>query len=105
MRGRAAIIGAAALIPLLGGCVGTVKSVVTAPFKAVGQAADWATTSQDEKDRARGRALREREERLGKLARDRDKAREKCTESGRLEQCQRAEVLDHEIEALLNAPI
>ena len=41
--------------PALAGCVSTVKSVVTAPVKAVGQVADWSTTSQDEADRqARG---------------------------------------------------
>ncbi len=61
---------------LLGGCVGAVKSVVTAPVKAVGQVADWSTTSQDEADRNRGRAMREREERLGKLSRQHDKAAE-----------------------------
>lgn len=45
----------------LGGCVSAVRSVVTAPFKAVGQAADWATTSQDEADRDRGRKIRRAE--------------------------------------------
>lgn len=89
--------------PLLTGCVGAVKSVVTAPVKAVGQVADWSTTSQDEADRNRGRALREREERLGKLSRQRDKAAEKCR-SGSEEQCERAEVLEHEIEAVMAEP-
>jgi uncharacterized protein YceK len=102
MRASLVIILAAPL--LLSGCVGTVKSIVTAPVKAVGQAADWATTSQDEKDRARGRALREREERLGKLSRQRDKAAAKCDDGSR-DQCQRAEVLDQEIEAELSAPM
>lgn len=94
---------AALAAPLLAGCVSTVKSVVTAPVKAVGQVADWSTTSQDEADRNRGRALREREEKLGKLSRQRDKAAEKCR-SGSAEQCQRAEVLDHEIEAVMAQP-
>lgn len=89
--------------PMLAGCVGAVKSVVTAPVKAVGQVADWSTTSQDEADRNRGRALREREERLGKLSHQRDKAAEKCR-SGSGEQCERAEVLDHEIEAVMAEP-
>lgn len=83
---------------LLSGCVGTVKSVVTAPVKAVGQVADWTTTSQDESDRNRGRELRKREERVGKLSRERDKAAKKCR-GGDARQCQRAEVLEHEIEA------
>lgn len=48
---------------LLGGCVSTAKTVVSAPFKVVGQGVDWATTSQDEADRNRGRELRKQEER------------------------------------------
>jgi uncharacterized protein YceK len=91
-------------LPLLGGCVSAVKTVVTAPVKAVGQVADWSTTSQDEADRNRGRAMREREETLGKLSRQRDKAAEKCRD-GREDQCQRAEVLEHEIEAVMAQPI
>lgn len=89
--------------PLLTGCISTVKSVVTAPVKAVGQVADWTTTSQDESDRNLGRELRKREERLGRLSRERDKAAQKCR-NGAEEQCQRAEVLEHEIEAEMAAP-
>lgn len=89
----------APLVPLLlSGCVSTVASVVTAPVKVVGKAADWATTSQDEADRNRGRELRKREEQLGKLARQRDKAQKKC-DHGDVQQCARVEVLEHEIEA------
>jgi hypothetical protein len=57
----------------LAGCVSTAKTVVTAPFKVVGQAADWATTSQDEADRNRGRELREQEEREAKQRRRAEK--------------------------------
>ena len=89
--------------PLLAGCVSAVKTVVTAPVKAVGQVADWSTTSQDEADRNRGREMRKSEERVGKLSRQRDKAAEKCRD-GNAEQCQRAEVLEHEIEAEMAAP-
>lgn len=76
------------LIPfaLLAGCVSTVKSVVTAPVKIVGQAADWATTSQDEADRNRGREIRRAEERARKECRREVKdelAREDCVR-GRL---------------------
>jgi hypothetical protein len=39
---------------------GCVTKVVTAPIKAVSKATDWATTSGDEADRARGRALRKK---------------------------------------------
>ncbi|MBA3941724.1 MAG: hypothetical protein C0520_10980 [Sphingopyxis sp.] len=98
-----AVIIAFLAAPLLAGCVSAVKTVVTAPVKAVGQVADWSTTSQDEADRNRGRELRKREERIGKLSRQRDKAAEKCRD-GNEEQCQRAEVLEHEIEAEMNAP-
>jgi hypothetical protein len=90
--------------PLLAGCVSAVKTVVTAPVKAVGQVADWSTTSQEEADRNRGRALRQREERVGKLTRQRDKAAQKCRD-GRQDQCQRAEVLSHEIEAVMAEPM
>ncbi|WP_137753983.1 hypothetical protein [Sphingopyxis sp. L1A2A] len=98
-----AIIIALTALPLLTGCISAVKTVVTAPVKAVGQVADWTTTSQDESDRNRGREMRQREEQLGKLSRQRDKAAEKCRD-GNEEQCQRAEVLEHEIEALMAAP-
>lgn len=96
-------IAALSAAMMLSGCVGAVKSVVTAPVKAVGQVADWTTTSQDEADRNRGRELRKREEQLGKLKRERDKAAEKCRR-GDQNQCQRAEVLDHEIEAMVANP-
>ncbi|NNC73390.1 MAG: hypothetical protein HKN78_11025 [Sphingomonadaceae bacterium] len=56
---------------MLSGCIArTAASVVTAPFKVVGQAADWATTSQDEADRNRGREIRAEEERIGREYRE-----------------------------------
>jgi hypothetical protein len=62
---------AAALIPLLtGGCVRTVAAVATAPFKAAGQVVDWSTTSQDEADRNFGREMRKKEAREGRERRD-----------------------------------
>ncbi len=66
---------------LLGGCINTVGSVVTAPFKVAGKAADWATTSQSEADRNRGRAIRKAEERARKDCKrqvDGELAREDC---------------------------
>jgi hypothetical protein len=71
------------ILPLLAttGCVSTAKSIVTAPFKVVGQAADWATTSQAEADRNRGRALRRAEEQARKECKrevEGDIAREDC---------------------------
>ncbi len=50
-----ALMAAPAALLLLPGCV---AKVVTAPIKATSKAADWATTSTDEADRARGRELR-----------------------------------------------
>lgn len=58
---RPVAIAAAALS--LAGCVSTAKTVVTAPFKVVGKGVDWATTSQEEADRNRGREMRKQEER------------------------------------------
>ncbi|MEO1169609.1 MAG: hypothetical protein AAFW97_12945 [Pseudomonadota bacterium] len=56
---------------MLSGCiVRTAADVVTAPVRAVGQVADWTTTSQDEADRNRGREIREEEERLGREYRE-----------------------------------
>jgi len=57
---------------LLTGCVRTVGTIVTAPVKAVSQGADWATTSQDEADRNRGREIRKQEEREAKERRRRE---------------------------------
>ena len=64
-----------AALPLLtGGCVAkTAFDIVTMPVKAVGQAADWATTSQDEADRNYGRKMREKEAREGREMKERAK--------------------------------
>ena len=71
------------LIPLaalaLNACVArTLVNVATAPVRAAGQAADWATTSQDEADRERGREIRRREEQLGELSEDYEELQEDC---------------------------
>lgn len=61
---------------MLPGCIAkTALDVVTLPVKAGAQAADWATTSQDEADRNYGRKMREQEAREGREARRRDKER------------------------------
>ena len=72
---RIAII-AAALLPLLtGGCVRTVGSIVTAPVKVVSKGVDWTTTSQSESDRNYGKKMRKAEAREGK---ERRKWQEEC---------------------------
>ncbi len=82
---------------LLQGCVTSiVKDVVTAPIKIVSKTADVLTTSQSESDEKRGKELRKKEERLGKLARDRDKQVKKC-EKGDGDACQQAEAIDEAI--------
>ena len=75
-------IAMALLIVLaLPGCVTSiVKDVVTAPIKIVSKTADVLTTSQSESDEKRGRAMRQREENLGKMARQSEKLREKCND-------------------------
>ena len=62
---------------VLAGCVRTVGSIVTAPVKVVSQGADWATTSQDEADRNRGREIRKQEEREARERRRWERERER----------------------------
>ena len=62
------LIAAALALPL-GGCVAkTALDVVTLPVKVASKTVDLATTSQAEADQKRGRAIREREECLGREA-------------------------------------
>jgi hypothetical protein len=69
-------IGIAAAF-LLQGCVArTAANIVTLPVRAGSQAADWATTSQDEADRNRGREMRKQEKREAK------ERREECRKAG-----------------------
>jgi Tfp pilus assembly protein PilN len=89
---------------MLSGCVSLVTDVVTAPVKIVSKTADVLTTSQSESDENRGRELRKREEALGKLARQRDKAREKC-EDGNEDACAKAAQLNEQIEVEQDRPI
>lgn len=82
------------------GCVGTLVDVATLPVRAVGKAVDLATTSQSEADENRGRDLRRREERLGKLERTYAKQAKRC-ESGDTNACDDARRTYAEIQALL----
>ena len=67
---KAMILCLPLLIVPLGGCVRTIASVATAPFKAAGQVADWTTTSQDEADRNYGRKMRDKEAKEGRARRE-----------------------------------
>jgi hypothetical protein len=62
------------LAALTSGCIAkTAFDVVTLPVKAASQAADWATTSQEESDRNYGRKARQQEAREGKARKEFDK--------------------------------
>lgn len=92
----------ACLIPLtLGGCLAkTVVDVATAPVKIVGKGVDLATTSQSEADENRGRALRKREAKLGKLQRAYDKQSKLCIRGDRAA-CAQARSTYDQIQAVL----
>lgn len=97
------ILSVAAFL-LLQACVASVvKDVVTAPVKIVSKTADVLTTSQSESDEKRGRELRKREEALGKLSRQRDKARERC-EDGSEAACRKVTELEDQIDAEQDRP-
>lgn len=94
------VLIALAATPLLSGCIAsTAASIVTAPVRVVSQGADWATTSQSEADRNRGRSLRKREERYGELQRDYRRYSQRC-EDGHGEACDRARAAYDEMEDL-----
>ena len=92
------LIISALLFVLLQGCVASmVKNVVTAPVKVVSKTADVLTTSQSESDEKRGRELRKGEEAVGKLGRQRAKARKRCADGNR-GACEKVEDLSEQIE-------
>ena len=69
---------------LLSGCLAqTALDVVTLPVKVASKGLDLATTSQSEADQKRGRAIRQREEKLGKLEREFDKLQGQCLDGDR----------------------
>lgn len=71
---------ALAAAPVLSGCISTVAKVATAPVRVAGKGVDMMTTSQSEADEKRGREIRKREERLGKLQRQHDRHMRECNE-------------------------
>lgn len=100
MRGFSVLLAMAASLALSGCIARTAVDVVTAPVRAVGKAYDWATVSQSEKDEKRGRVMREREERLGKLERRYENQLEDC-EDGSRKACKKARKTYAEIEDLM----
>ncbi len=94
---RLTLLAAASL--LAQGCVTSiVKEVVTAPIKVVSKTADVLTTSQSEADEKRGRAIRKKEEKIGKLSRKRDEAKEDCDDGNR-DACAKYDQLESELAA------
>lgn len=88
------IVGAAAALQ---GCLAKAAfDVATLPVRAAGKAVDLATTSQSESDEKRGRALRKREEELGRLERSYAKHRRAC-ENGDDDACA---IARREVEAM-----
>ena len=95
---------AVAPIILLQGCVASiVGDVVTAPVKIISKTADVLTTSQSESDEKRGREMRKREESLGKLSRQREKARARCADGDKAA-CEKADDLDEQIDDAQDRP-
>jgi hypothetical protein len=85
---------------LLTGCIAsTAASLVTAPVRVASRGLDMATTSQSESDEKRGRELRRREERLGRLEREYDRHTRQCMH-GDQEACQAARLDYGEIQNL-----
>ena len=90
-----------AAVLALPGCVAkTAWDVATAPVKVASKGVDLATTSQSEADEKRGRDLRKREERLGKLEREYDRQNKRCLK-GEQKACQQARQTYDEIQAVL----
>lgn len=95
------ILGVVAASLMLSGClVRTAADVVTAPIRVGSKAVDLATTSQSEADEKRGREIRRREERLGKLERQYEKEARDC-EDGDRRACENARETYAEIQELL----
>jgi len=72
------------MVVMLPGCIAkTALDVATMPVRAGAQAADWATTSQDEADRNYGRRMREQEAREGRESKKAEKQRRReCRRAG-----------------------
>jgi hypothetical protein len=100
---RLIIVGIAAFA--LQGClaktaIDTAVGVASLPVKVASRGVDLATTSQSEADQKRGREIRQREERLGKLQRDYDKQSGRC-QNGDREACGKAEQIQAEMRQIM----
>lgn len=85
----------------LQGCLARAAvDVATLPVRAVSKGVDVATTSQSEADENRGREIRRREERLGKLEREFDKQAKRCAD-GNDKACEEARAIRAEMKTLI----
>ena len=92
------VFGLCVMALMTSGCIARLAAdVVTAPIKVVSKTADVLTTSQSEADEKRGREVRKDEERLGKLARERDKAQRACAKNPGSDACARVDQLNDEL--------
>jgi len=86
---------------LLSGCLArTALDVVTLPVKVASKGVDMATTSQSEADQKRGREIRQREERLGKLEREYDKLQGQCLQGDR-RACEKQSSIKSQIDSMI----
>ncbi len=100
-RMKLATLAVAFAPALLGGCIArTAANVVTAPVRVASSAVDLATTSQSERDEARGREIRRREERLAQLQDEHDELMLDCQDGNR-NACREVVIVRQEIERLL----
>ena len=90
----------AAALALQGCLAKAAVDVVTLPVRAVSKGVDLATTSQSEADEKRGREIRKREERIGRIEREYGRQIERCRD-GNAEACDKAQALKAEWEALI----
>lgn len=100
MRRIAPLLALLSALALSGCLAKTALDVVTAPVKVASKAVDLATTSQSEADEKRGRELRKREERLGKLDRQREKLSRECADGDR-SACSDLDAVEAEIAVLV----
>jgi hypothetical protein len=85
----------------LEGCLAQAAlDVATLPVKVATRGVDLATTSQSEADQNRGRQIRQREERLGKLERDYARQMGDCQDGSR-RACDNARETYAEMQVLL----
>jgi len=94
------IVAGSAAIALPGCLAKTAVDVVTLPVKVASSGVDLATTSQAEADQKRGREVRQREERLGRLQRDYNRQIDRCGEGDR-NACDQARETYAEMQALI----